>query len=856
MKPCPLQCWVALGTTLFCLSESHYSVAQIVPDATLPVNSTVTRQGTTSAIEGGTRAGGNLFHSFREFSVPTGGEAFFNNAGDIQNIFSRVTGGSISNIDGLIRANGSANLFLLNPNGIIFGPNARLNIGGSFLASTASSIKFADGIEFSATNPSTSPLLTINVPIGLQYGSKQSLSASVQTPVAIVVQGSNLSVQTGKTLALVGGNVTIEGSNNFLASGIVAGGIPLAMVNGNLVPTTPGGRIELGSVTEDDVTLTHTDKGFALGYSGTQKFGDIQLTNGATVDTSGTGGGEIQIQARNLQLSSGSRIVSFTLGSLSGGDIIVNASDSVELIGTGGFVEILQRIASFESGLSDFRNGLFSISFGVGNAGKIKINTSRFIAENGAFIVTSTVGSGQGGSLSVNATDSVQVNNSGLISGNRPGSTGAAGDITINTRSLLFQNLGVAIAGTAGTGNGGNITVNASETAEFIGGENFPFLGVLVNTGLFTSTLSTADAGNIKITTLRLILQNWASIAAAVSGQGKGGKIEIDATESVEVIGIVGFLVAAIGASTIEGSPGMAGDLKINTTTLQLRDGSGIAVNNYGEGNAGNLNINARSIYLDNQAFLIANTRSANTDSNKDQATINLRSENLILRRGSTITTNARGENVIGGNININTNVLSALENSDISANSENFQGGKVRINSQAIFGTQFRNQPNPLTSDITATGGTPNLSGTVQINTPEIDPSAGLIELPQNIVDVTGLVTDKCSYVRRGSSFTVTGRGGIPPSPDDPLDPETFLVDLIAIDSQAQGNAGAGERVSRVENNNPSLASPATPDGEIVEATGWFFNEKGQVVLTASAQQVQPTSPWLTTPTCAPSVR
>ncbi|WP_445250133.1 filamentous hemagglutinin N-terminal domain-containing protein, partial [Microcoleus sp. OTE_8_concoct_300] len=610
------------------------ATAQIVPDRTLPNNSTVTPDRNTFTIEGGTEAGQNLFHSFREFSVPTGGEAFFNNANTIQNIFTRVTGGSISNIDGLIRTNSTVNLFLLNPNGIIFGPNASLNIGGSFLATTANSINFADGTSFSATNPQANPLLTISIPTSLQFGSNPGQivnQSGAETAQKDSGQGNEqpvgLEVSPGQTLALVGGDLVLPGG--FL--------------------TAPGGRIELGSVGANSlVSLTFNDSGFALGYTGVQNFQDIQLSQGAAVDASGEGGGTIQVQGGRVVLTEDSGIISKTFGSQDGGTVSIQAAHFIAEgggyvdtttygSGRGGNLSVTATDSIELSGTNP--DGTLSSGFfaqvnvqegqtlpATGNAGDLTIATGRLILRDGAQVASNTFSEGAGGRLTVTASESVEVIGrsanglipSALLTQAESGSSGNSQDLTISTRELILRDGGEISSSTKSEsrGNAGNVLIQASEVVELNGGsqdENGMFRpssiaartetdGSAGNLTIETAQLSIRDGaevsaltvgngrgGNISIETERLIAQNGGQVLATTQGSGQAGTLTVNARESVELTGTdingspSGLFTQSTGKAT-DSDAGNADNLTVTTRQLMVRDGAAISADTFAGG--------------------------------------------------------------------------------------------------------------------------------------------------------------------------------------------------------------------------------------------------------------------------------
>ena len=449
MKPGIISLYLLSTIALCNVSLSPSVKAQISSDGTL--STTVTSDdGINFLIENGDRFRDdvNLFHSFRDFSIPNLGEAYFNNATDIVNIFSRVTGGNISDIQGLIRANGTANLFLINPAGIIFGENASLDIGGSFFATTADSIVFGERLEFSATQPQEAPLLTVNITPGLQYGAN---------PLAIDVSGANLAVNSGQSISLLGGDVAISNSEI----------------------SAPGGQINLGGLA---ATGTIQIEELTTIFPENTALSNVNLTDTTIIDVTSTNNGNITINAADLTMSGASEILA---GLTSGGsdnnavsgNIIINATGNINL-----------------SEKSLIANDLEIDA--IGNSGNIELNTNSLSITEGSRIQTVTNSSGASGDITIYANTGIVVDGftddglfSGVLSRSATENAGVGGNLTVNSpqNTLTLSNRGFIGAVTNSNSDGGNIETNLNNLVIESGGQ------------IVTATTNLGNAGDITI---------------------------------------------------------------------------------------------------------------------------------------------------------------------------------------------------------------------------------------------------------------------------------------------------------------------------------------------------------------------
>jgi filamentous hemagglutinin family protein len=549
-----------LGASIGLLAQG--AIAQVVSDGS--IGTIVTPNGTTYEITGGITVGQNLFHSFDRFNIPTDGIADFQNNPSLVNLFSRVTGRSPAEIDGVIRSRGTTNFFLLSPAGILFGPNSRLNVGGSFLATTANALQFPNGELLSASISNVpSTLLAVN-PSAFLFN---------QIDIApIQINSRNLYVGDRQSLVLLGGDVTLE-------SGVLG------------VATMIGGRADLGGLAAPGNVALEANSGiFRLNFPSNVLRADVSLKNRSRIDVTAHDGGSIGINARNLILQNSQILAGINGGSESdkskAGDIDINTTGDVRLIEG-------SRISN-----SVFENN-------TGNSGNISIQTRRLVVYDSK-VVSAVAGTGKAGDLTVYASDLVDLNGEGQGPGGllvqiEDTGIGQGGNLFLRTERLSVSDGSKIQVASFGDGNAGNLFVNAI-SIDLIESSKPNIYSTSINASLASNfgsnNVPSGNGGNLTIETERLKVSGGASVSVSTDGIGNAGKLSVYASDFIELSGDSGENGGPGGllAQVNPGATGNGGNLIVETKRLSVSDGSKVQVSTFGDGNAGNLFIKASEI--------------------------------------------------------------------------------------------------------------------------------------------------------------------------------------------------------------------------------------------------------------------
>ena len=507
------------------------------------------------------------------------------------------------------------------------------------------------------------------------------------------------------------------------------------------------------------------------------------------------------------------------------------------------------------------------ISGAIGNAGGVFINTDLLNLTQGTEISSATTGIGAAGNVIINAQKQIVLDASRVSSAVEFGAVGNGGNLDFTTKELSLTNEAEVSASTSGQGNGGRITILATDEV-FLDNSQ---ISAAINEG--AGTLERVVGGEIEIITDTIILTNGAQIIASTVAEGNAERIfiqgknlslnqgsqlltttasEFDAGDIVLEIDdsiLLSDLGTGLFASTEELSGGGGGNIIIDPISVIIKDGAGIAVNSLGTGEGGVIELQADSLTLDNEAFITAATTS------NQGGEITLQVQDLILiRRNSQITATAgtEGAGGDGGNININAQFIVGVpsENSDITANAFEGKGGNINITTSGIFGLDFRPELT-LLSDITASSEF-GVAGNVEINNPDVDPTSGLIELPANLVDAESLVSHNvCAFedekIAGGSSLVITGRGGLPPNPNEPLSSTTAIVEWAqrSVETELQEEKEIARLPVIIQNREQKRRA-------IQQAQGWVISADGQIILTEEVSTVTLQNSPLNHPDCS----
>ncbi len=680
-----------VGWTLLADSE-----AQITLDGSVGPSGNLTGPEYMIPATVGQQLGENLFHSFGDFNVNTGESATFTGPASVSHIIGRVTGENPSNLDGLLRSEiAGASLYLFNPQGVMLGPNASLDVSGSLRISTADALRFQDGAAFAA-DLSAQSTLTAAAPSAFGFLQAQ--------PARITVQGSHLEVLEGETLSLLGGDIEMTGDADSAALEF---------------PTlsAPGGRLHLVSVgSPGEVTIHTSETSLGLSVDAFDRLGAISIVDGAFVSTSSDGGGTVTIRGERLRID-GAFVTSETFGSTHGatmgldiemtGDVVVTNESllSTNTFGEGsaGGVQITAHNVDVVNGTvidsttfdrgqgghltiraidsvtitgstSDgtFGSAIFVNTLGPGAGGETSVEAAVVTLSDGGQIDNTAFDAGRGGNVTIRAHDSVTVTGStpdgtfGGIFAQAQGS-GAGGNTLIESPTVTLSDGGRIDNATFLSGRGGDVTIRSSDSVT-ITGSTFDggfFSGIVVETQGIEA--DSGAGGNVLVEAPVVTLSSGGNISALTSGAGPGGSVTIRASEMLSVTGTINtsddnFFISRIGAQSVgtDVGSGPGGEVLVEAPMVTLSDGGQIVTTTLGPGQGGNVTVRA------SEALIITGSRLDPTGN---------------ISSGIFATTQGRVDGGVGGNVRVEAPVVTLSGGGRInSTNSGAGQGGDVTL--------------------------------------------------------------------------------------------------------------------------------------------------------------------------------
>ncbi|GAX40403.1 filamentous hemagglutinin outer membrane protein [Tolypothrix sp. NIES-4075] len=854
----------ALGGATFSINSAF--AQQITIDGTLSPERTLSGPNYIIPQAYGQTVGNNLFQSFGRFNLNAGESANFQSDVSIRNILSRVTGGLPSTIDGRIfTQSANVNLFFINPSGIIFGQNARIDVGsatrGSFIATTADALVWANGSQFSATNPrGASSLLTI-------VGDPSGFLSTLRPPQPITSSGNNLRVFDGQSLLLLGGNLTLDNSNL----------------------QTSGGRVELAGIADTGtVGLEANGNIFSLNVPDNLARADVSLQKGTTIDVTAANQGNIAIVGRNVDITGGSQLrtgIGSGLGTVNSqaGDITVNATGTVTI--------------NQASGLSNIVADDAPNIPGKGNAGNINIKAGEIFinnqGNNAAAITTNRSLQGRGGNVLLESKGSIFVtgqnvrNNDAAISTLSRSQSLGSGDISLNAiGGGIFLNNAFFGAGSFG-GNGGNISLQGNEISlvnnsslvsqAFARGNSgsitlkstgpISIQNTLVNTavgsnGNNTTNLQVGNAGDINISGRSVSITGESEISSRSFTGMNSGNINVNATEFVEISGN-SRRIPRPNSDRARSFPNT-----ILTTTAERNS----------RGNAGNISIKAGEIFINNQASnpAISSTSSGSgrggnvlLESTKGSIFVTGQSRNQL---DSVISTLSENQSPASGDISLNASGAIKLDNAYFVASSSgqgnggniSLQGNEISLfNNSSLVNQAFTrgnsgsitlNSTGPISIQNslvnTAVGRQNNTTTNLQLR------NAGDINISGRSVSITGgsEISSRSFTGANSGNINVNAKelvkisGNAPRIPRPRSDRAQSFTNTIlttAAERNSRGNAGnisikAGEILINNQASNPTLSTNSSGLGRagnvLLEATNNSISLIGQNVNSDDA--------------------